>query len=491
MKIRIKALSIIAILIGIACHILAVNPNQRNGLKSKKIKIGSETYNTLSGTIQVPEDYSRTESKLIRLPIYIIKTNNLTPSEPVFILNGGPGSSNIQGTKNNLLLKNHDFVSIGYRGVDGEVVLTSKKLRKASKGLNNSLLSDESLNNFKSVVDEYFKETEATGLNLSHYTIIDVVEDLNYVKNQLGYDKINLLSISYGTRVSLLFDYKYPNTIKRTIMVGANPPGYFIWWPRKTSEIINIYDSLYFHQAYKYNHGGSIRAAMNKAFSEIPKRWAFIKLDVEKIKIGVFTLMYQRENSVIAFDAIFRAAYKKDYSGLCAIQKLYNFFSNKNVWGDMFIKGLPIDYNPNFNYLEALKSDTASPLGANYSLLLWGAVPKDFSISVPEYYKLPHNTNTETLIISGELDVSTPADYAKEKLLPYLSNGKQIVLKNMSHGDLIFAQIDNYRQVVSTYFDQGIVMDSGGFKNETLGFNPKRNLCRLAKLLYPVMIFIN
>lgn len=458
-------------------------------VKSKTITINKRKYITLSAFIEVPENAKSVASRTIKIPVYIIRSQNKQTSEPVFFLEGGPGASNMNTTENIALLENHDFVCVGYRGADGSTILKSKKISKASKGLHHKLLSEESITNFSSKIDDYLSDIQKQGIDITQYTIMNVIEDIEYARKALGYEKINLLSVSYGTRVALLYSYKYPEVIKRSVMIGANPPGHFIWWPDKTDQIISIYDSLYAKQKLvKYQ--GSIKQAMTKAFENMPKRWTCFKLDPDKIKVGIFLLMYQKSNSIMAFDALFKAAQKNDYSGLYAIQIAYDYFVPKIIWGDMLSKGYSADFESNTNYKEKLLSYPASALGVNYSMLLWGNVSRKLNQTIPEEYMRVRKSQTETLIISGNLDNSTPADYATQELLPFLPNGQQIILKDMSHADLIFGQLDNYRKTVASYFDTGVVSDSS-FHYDPVNFKPKRNLNKLVKVFYPVVFFMS
>jgi pimeloyl-ACP methyl ester carboxylesterase len=44
-------------------------------------------------------------------------------------------------------------------------------------------------------------------------------------RQALGYKKIDILSESYGTRLAYLYGVKYPGSIRRMAIIGANPPG--------------------------------------------------------------------------------------------------------------------------------------------------------------------------------------------------------------------------------------------------------------------------
>ncbi|NHM06188.1 alpha/beta hydrolase [Flavobacterium sp. CYK-4] len=463
--------------------------NSWDKLKHGKIRINGNSYKTYQGSIEVPENYDAKDSKLIPLSLYIIKSNSTKRQEPVFFLDGGPGASNIKKTGNHYLLEHHDFVCVGYRGIDGAVKLTSKKLCRAARGLNHQILSEKSIKNFKNELTQYFVSLEKQGMDYRLYRVPNVIHDIDYVRHHLGYQQINLLSISYGTRLALLYDLKFPGVVKRSVMVGANPPKHFIWWSSMNEKIIAKYDELYQNQPFRYKGPGSIKQAMEKAFAQVPKKWSLFRLDPEKIRMAVFMMMYDRDMAAIAFDAVFKAAYRKDYSGFCAMQKFYNYMSSRNVWGDMFIKG-SIDYDPDVDFVAQLAQEAESTLGSAYSKFLWGAMPEILkSISIPREYKNIRKTPTETLVISGSLDISTPSDYATNELMPFLINGKQVVLENSSHADLINKQIENYRKTVASYFDSGILRDNA-FDRDQVEFKPKKNLNLLTKILYPFLFLI-
>jgi pimeloyl-ACP methyl ester carboxylesterase len=460
-----------------------------NGMSCKVIKINEQKFTSYKGFIDVHLNRDSNLSKMIKLPVLIIKSSNKLATEPVFNFDGGPGQSNISLLYNTSILENHDYVSIGYRGVDGSIKLKSKKIGKAIKGKHNKLLSDESLNNIELQMTDYLGFLKNKGIDLRDFTIMNVIEDMEYVRKVLGYSKINLYSFSYGTRVALLYSYKYPEVIRRSVMVGVNPPGHFVWSPQKTEEILNLYDSIYKSQNLT-NYKGSIKEAMRKAFEKMPKRWSFFNLDADKIKCTAFVMLFKKDNAVMTFDAFFKAANENDYSGLYLMQLAYDYIvPGMFTWGDFFEKGVSSDFQSNVNYRDMLRSFNTT-IGPNLSLLIWGCTASWTNYSIPDEYRKTRVSQTETLIISGNLDVSTPADYAQEELLPYLPNGRQVILKNMSHLDLGSCQYNTYNKFVSTYFYSGKV-DESDFSLDDINFNPKKRFSTLAKTLYPITFIMS
>ena len=89
---------------------------------------GSKTkYDAECGTLVVPENWDKAGSRLIALPVVRIPASGPNPAEPVFWLVGGPGGTNLSWAPPAWLLEKHDVVMVGYRGVDGTVVLSCPK----------------------------------------------------------------------------------------------------------------------------------------------------------------------------------------------------------------------------------------------------------------------------------------------------------------------------------------------------------------------------
>lgn len=454
---------------------LAQQKNQLGISKGKDIVIDNKNYSTLTGNIEVSEDYKNINSRKIQIPIFIVKSSNTNPSEPIFWLDGGPGASNILSENKVIsaspikLLENHDLVCIGYRGVDGSTILKSKKVSKALKGKNNQLLSEKSLNNLEEKIKEYQLQLQKEGIDINKYTMLDVIEDIETVRKDLGYKKINILSVSYGTRVALLYSYKYPLSLNKTVMIGANPPGNFIWNPEKTESILTRYDSIYRNQNL-VDYKGSIKEIMKKAFDNMPKRWSIYKLDADKIKVGTFTALFSKDMAGLVFEAYNRAANNGDYSYLFVMQKMVDMESSKTVFGEMSAKGVSADFEQGVDYRKSLEGSNTI-LGGNISKLYWGAASAWQMKIIPEEYRKCRESLSETLVISGDLDVSTPSDSAKEELMPFLKNGHQIILKNMSHSD-IFIKTMMTPNFLSDYFDSGNINKEAISTPDTIDFKP-------------------
>ena len=446
--------------------------------KGKDIIIGNQTYATLTGFIVVPEDYEKPASRKIQLPFFILKSPNKTPQDPVFWLDGGPGASNILSeqkiiaTKPNELLANHDFVCLGYRGVDGSVILQSKAITKAMKGIHHQLLSDKSLNNVESKIRKYCVELKEKGIDINQYNVINVANDIDSLRKFLGYKHIHFISVSYGTRVALMYSYKYRNTLNRTVMIGACPQGGFLTKPEQVEETLNKYDSLYLAQKDSLNKG-SIKEAIKEAFKKMPKRWRTFKLDADKIKAGTVGALYATGFATLAFDFYFKAAYTGDYSGLFLLQKYYDINKSKAI-GDVYAKTVTADLNVDWNNKLAIENlrKTNATLGGNQSLL-YGRTYEAWGFkSISKEFQRNKISDVETLIISGDLDFRTPATITESELIPYLTNSKHITLKNSSHIDIL-RDVMNSQEFLKKFLEDGIADKNLLREAKTIEFHPK------------------
>ena len=57
-------------------------------------------------------------------------------------------------------------------------------------------------------------------------------------------DPIDLVSESAGTRTAMIYAWRYPRSVHRSVMIGVNPPGNFLWDAQTTGEQIRRYAAL-------------------------------------------------------------------------------------------------------------------------------------------------------------------------------------------------------------------------------------------------------
>lgn len=458
------------------------NPNRDENFYSEPgmFEFGEKEYRADYGTITVKENRHNDKSKLIHLPVIRIHARTENPNEPLFGLADGPGKSNMNFHPVDSLLYDHDFVIVGYRGVDGSTLLDCPEVSAAFENGGEDLLSEQSLREIGDAWEQCFTRLISSGIDLNGYTIPETVEDLEAVRKALDYDRINLISESYGTRVAYIYGLMHPEIIHRSVMIAVNPPGRFFYDPQKTDEQIKYYSRLWSKDSVLAERCENLAETMQKVLKNMPEKWLLFSINPGKVKIIAFALLFQRNTAAMVFDS-FVAAEKGDYSGLALMSIAFDYvFPDMSVWGEFATKAINVDFDS-----AKIFSTTDYPneiLGSPMNKLFWEPLQYTQLLieMIPDSLRTLVNSDVETLILSGSIDFSTPAEYRKE-FLPYLTNGRQVIISEAGHvGDIRYLQLDAIKSLIKDYINEGIV-DTSKLKYVPMDFEVSWGFPKVAK----------
>lgn len=465
------------------------------GAKAGDITLEPCTFKTVSGRYDadcgrliVPESWDKAASRLIVLPVMRIRAIVGKPAEPIFYLAGGPGQSNMGFKPPRELLANHDVVLVGFRGVDGSVVLDCPEVRRAAKGVGNDLLGPPSLASLGRAFQQCSARLQAEGVDLDAYTMPDVVRDMEAARAALGYGRVNLLSESYGTRVAQIYAYQHADSIYRSAMIGVNPPGRFVWEPDTIDRQLEYYARLCAKDPGCSARTPDLAQTMRNVAHNMPRRWLFLPIDAGKVKVTTFALLFNRNTAALVFDA-YIAAERGDPSGLALMSLAYDFvFPSMFTWGDLAAKAVSADYDATRDYAAEM-DPPGSILGAPFSKLLWSSAAWP-TAPMPEEFRKAQHSDVETLLVSGSVDFSTPAEYATNELLPQLTKGRQVILAEMGHTqDLWGVQRQATKRLLASFYDTGVADDSL-FTCAPMEFHVSWGFPRLAKIALVAVVLI-
>jgi len=461
--------------------------------EKKEFKIGPEKYDADFGTIIVPENRNKPTSRLIKIPFLRIHSRSGNPAEPIFGLTGGPGMSNMSWDweKARTFLSGRDFVLVGYRGVDGSTVLDCPEVSKAFKGKGSDLLSEESIKTIGRAWSESARRLKALGVDLDGYSMLQVIEDNESVRKALGYKRIDLLSESYGTRVAYLYGLKYPECIFRSAMIGVNPPGRFVWEPQAVDAQLKYYATLWSKDSVMSLKCANLYSTMRTVLNAVPRRWLFFSIDPGKVRVVTFALLFQRKTAAMVFDA-YAAAGRGDPSGLALMSMASDFvLPSMMTWGDLASKAVSADFDSARNYLADM-NPSDMPLGSPMSEILWsplsyGRWPVE---QLPEEFRKLQMSDVQTLLLSGSVDFSTPAELAAKELLPYLKNGKQVILSECGHvNDLWNANRADTKLILTSFYDTGVA-DTSMNSYIPMDFNVSWGFPKIAKVALSLVALV-
>src|SRR5579862_7276447 len=394
------------------------------------------------GTLVVPENRADPHSRLIALPVTVIRAHSTHPGVPIFRLQGGPGITNMVFPDASRFTAKHDVVLVGIRGVDGSVRLDCPEVESAMDD-SRDLLSEQS---FRAVAAGYRScadRLRSDGVDLAGYSIPEEVDDLDAARRALGYHQIDLVSESAGTRTAMVYAWRYPKSIHRSVMIGVNPPGNFVWNPKTTGEQIDRYAALCAQVTSCRSRTPDLAASLKSSFAHVPSHWPFLPIKKGDFKTAAFFGLMNETSAgggpiaaPLTIDSLLSAG-KGDASGAWFLSVMARLtFPSAFVWGDLAAIGRSdATYAKHFYASGANGGSQISAAGNN---LIWaGGRVLDAWPANPDENEYTHvqNSNVPTLLIGGNLDFATPPENATRELLPHLANGREVVLSNLGHAD--------------------------------------------------------
>ena len=433
------------------------------------VKIGELLFNSdsLKGYkvdygIMIITESDANDSKTIELPVVRIHSKSKNPEYPVFYFEGGPGGTNIK--LDNLpdsLLQNHDFVRVGYRGVDGSVSLNIPDFNQTLKETPN-MLSHEGLIVLGDKIDKIAEELQKDEkIDLKEYNIISVIDDTEKARKELGYEKINISGGSYGGAVVYTYCVRYPKSIHRALLTeAAFPFNMALTKPSAIDAQLNHLNDLWKEKPENLRRSPDIVQTIRNVLKTLPKDWNGVTIDPDKIKLMTYFSLYTQAMTAQFFDA-YIAAEKGDYNGLSRINQFWNNVVDMFNWGDMIAK----TYCTNTGEIEDFEAELnqkESVIGSPLALLGWGLrAQTDWPVKpLPEEYRRMQNIDTETLLVYGSKE---SAKGIIEDYLPFFKNGHIVYFDNLGHMDVGALEPGASQYMEKMFFLKGIV-DISKFK---------------------------
>ena len=172
-------------------------------------------------TLDVPEDRSKPGGRSIALNVaWIPPSNSSDPAaDPVFFLAGGPGQAAV-ATFPGLAPVFKDVMK------DRGIVLVDQRGTGKSNPLNCKSEGSEASGGDPAAARAWIQgcmDALSAKADLRRYTTTDAVADLEAVRKAIGADKVNLVGVSYGTRMAQQYALRHPQHV-RTITLDSPVP---------------------------------------------------------------------------------------------------------------------------------------------------------------------------------------------------------------------------------------------------------------------------
>ncbi len=173
------------------------------------------------GVLEVPENPARPAGRRIALAVAVVPAISRDPRpDPLFLLAGGPG----QSARESFVAVAAAFAPIRR---ERDIVLVDQRGTGGSNRLD-CAFPEDTLDGPEPPPGEYTRLARECLATLPgdprFYTTSVAVRDLEAVRAALGYARIDLYGVSYGTRVAQHYARRYPGRVRAMVLDGVVPP---------------------------------------------------------------------------------------------------------------------------------------------------------------------------------------------------------------------------------------------------------------------------
>jgi len=173
-------------------------------------------------SLEVPENHAAPSGRKISLAIALIPSKSQTADDPLVFIAGGPGQSILQSYSGmHAALKDarrsRNVLLLDARGTGGSNQLQCEEFLDEQNAAD-----DENLERLRELVTTC-RDRLSRKADLRFYGTAEHIRDLELVRSRIGVDKLNLIGVSYGTRVAQQYAMHYPKHT-RTVTLDSVAP---------------------------------------------------------------------------------------------------------------------------------------------------------------------------------------------------------------------------------------------------------------------------
>lgn len=398
-------------------------------------------------TVPVPENPADPAGRTIELALAWIPVEGEAEPDPVFMIAGGPGQS---------ARESFPAVAPAFRDINRSrhILLLDQRGTGGSNLLACPVEEDGLLAGVEEPTAEELRELTLECIesleqkaDLRFYTTAEAVFDLDFVRRAVGAEQVNLVGVSYGTRVAQQYARTYPEHVRSLVLDSVVPPGLALG----SEHARNLEDALETHfrrcreTAACEEAVGDPRALLDELAARLeagglePVRYRDPTSGEWREEVpsfghlaAVLRLYAYSPLTAAALPLVVQRAHQGDYEALLAMTRMlvsdlggqiatgmHNSVMCTEDAADLVVDPADEDTVLGSQLVEVLVEQCA----------LWprGERPADF--------REPLTGSFPVLLLSGEYDPVTPPRYGDE-VAATLDNARHLVLQGQGHSVL-------------------------------------------------------
>jgi pimeloyl-ACP methyl ester carboxylesterase len=441
-------------------------------------QIKTEGRDVECGFITVPRRHAEPNGPAIRLATVIVKSDaEKRAPEPLFIAQGGPGGSSIKSFAQLLVsfpelrpAKNRDLVVWDQRGTffSRPALLcpegSKAELEAVTDTKNRSETEKDEMERaaYRVCGERLARETS----DLSAFNTVENANDVEAIRNALGYGMITFYGASYGTELGQYLMRQHPANLRAVVLDAVVPTQFNL-----VTQISSVKQRI----AQKYFQGCEREAACREAYPDLAKRLLTLldRLDRQPVKLPMRdpnsparTLTVKLTGETLA-DALYQSLYIRD------IRPLIPYIIDRADHGDFtFISGLllPLQLGNDDHAIGMYTTVICAERGdSNPSAIRVSGfnprlvrtelkdaqelieVCKNWNIELlPRDVLEPVKSDVPTLLLSGDFDPITPPAFATQ-VASGLRRATLVTFPRGAHGQAFESPCAN--EIIETFLN--------------------------------------
>jgi pimeloyl-ACP methyl ester carboxylesterase len=459
----------VIIVTGLLCFFALDGCGHREGFSGlRPCRLTGIDEEVLCGKLTVFENRQTRTGRTIDLNVVVLPAfDPKNKAEPLFDLAGGPGvaatsRAEFYATEGREYRRKHDIVLVDQRGTGQSNPLTAEPVKKTPQDYLTEMYPVEYVKNLRRTLERH--------ADLTQYTTSIAMDDLDEVRNWLGYERINLFGTSYGSRAVLVYMRQHPERVHTATIMGVAPtylkmPLYHAQAAARAMELLlqECEQDSTCRQAFP-----QIRLDWQNVLSQLGReparvlysqtdKGAPVKVEVQRDIFAekVRTWMYARDKARRIPFIVHQAA-QGDFAPF--LREAISQSIAESIADGMYLSVTCAEDVPFIDQAEAAKLNEGNPFG-NYRVFqqtracsLWpqGKIPADYHDLV--------SSNIPALIFSGSMDPVTPPQRGDE-VAKYLPNSRHVVISQAGHGVDGLSDQGCVDRIIIEFMDKGSARD--------------------------------
>lgn len=392
------------------------------------------------GFVTVPENPNKPDGKQIQVHYVVLPAvKNVNHEETLLAIAGGPGQSAIDNAAGfdamlSKVRQQRDILLIDQRGTGRSNLLT------CDEGAQSPLSFDDDNADTKAETQKCLAKIDA---DVTQYGSLNAIKDFEAVRQHLGYKKLHIYGISYGTRMAQLYMRLYPAHLatvtfdgivpmqQSVLEIGASIDRGFDLLFKDCQETTACHAQFPELKAEFDQVAASLAKApvMENVYDPVTGEKTMLTMTRGKFYGSIRMALYQANVRALVPHAIHQAA-KHNFQPILGLYSL----TIDNAGMAMGMHASVVCGEDMHRITPAMREQAQHSFmgktmleGLEATCEVWKVPAVDDSFSEPISSDIP------TLLLSGEIDPATPPSWG-ELAMEKLTNAKHFVAPYATHG---------------------------------------------------------